>query len=128
MPCIRYVAREYLERRRTGEHVDELVTTGGLDRGGGVPPMIIEQRMNTALVDVSCAMDREAGQSRALLIQRALRGRYSRDAQALLLPGQALLSPSWRAQGACPRACSRGGEERQRTMRGLLSEGPHWRI
>ena len=112
MPCIRYVAREYFDRMRTGEHVGELVTTGGLDRGGGVHPMIIEQRMNTALVDVSCAMDREAGQSRALLIQRALRGRYSRDAQALLLPGQGAVARSWRAQGSCPRACSRGGWER----------------
>ena len=120
MPCIRYVAREYLERRRTGEHVDELVTTGGLDRGGGVPPMIIEQRMNTALVDVSCAMDREAGQSRALLIQRALRGRYSRDAQALLLPGQGAVARSWRAQGSCPRRAAEAGRERQRTMSSLL--------
>ena len=85
--------------------------------------MIIEQRMNTALVDVSCAMDREAGQSRALLIQRALRGRYSRDAQALLLPGQGAVARSWRAQGSCPRAAAEAGKERQRTMRGLLSEG-----
>ena len=76
MPCIRYVAREYLERRRTGEHVDELVTTGGLDRGGGVPPMIIEQRMNTALVDVSCAMDREAGQYRHCCCQGKAQSRH----------------------------------------------------
>ena len=86
--------------------------------------MIIEQRMNTALVDVSCAMDREAGQSRALLIQRALRGRYSRDAQALLLPGQGAVARSWRAQGSCPRRAAEAGRESQRTMRGLLSEGP----
>ena len=62
MPCIRYVAREYFDRMRTDEHVDELVTTDSLDRGGGVHPMIIEQGMITALVDVPTTMEREAGQ------------------------------------------------------------------
>ena len=76
MPCIRYVAREYFDRMRTGEHVGELVTTGGLDRGGGVHPMIIEQRMNTALVDVSCAMDREAGQYRHCCCQGKAQSRH----------------------------------------------------
>ena len=109
MPCIRYVAREYFDRMRTDEHVDELVTTNSLDRGGGVHPMIIEQGMINALVDVPVQWRERQVSARALTIQRA--------ARLILARRTGIAVARARRSGAImartrfmPAACSRGGE------------------